>query len=548
MTCPRFFGSWAVLSAVATSAGGCASDAESSAITSSDSSDASADAAADASPSQSTTGTPDYAKVFATDRVHELAIELTATAAAAQEADLVALLGAFGNGKTGPGAGGGTGGGGGPGGTVPAKATAACAGKQIGDKCTVVAKAGTCTKAPDGSNACLSAGGMGGGGGPSGGGGSGALDLVPADPIYASATIRQGSQVWEHVGIRYKGNSPLNSSWTQGIRKLPFRLNFDKYKADFPATKGQRFFGFEELTFASNWGDASFLREVLAGEVFRDRGVPAARAAFYRVTLDRGDGKGPVYMGLYTAVEDPSDAMMKNTYGDDSGNLYKPDGTTANWSKFVAADFEKKTNSKEANFGDVAAAVVAVNADRSDTAKWRAGLEKVFAVDHFLRVLAVSNTIVNWDSYGQMAHNYYLYGLPSDGGRLHWIPWDFNLSLQPGTSVNKAAGQGTGLSLSMSEVTSSWPLIRFLIDDATYRTAYRKHLATAVQGAFEAATFAKRVNELHALVAPHVVGAKGEVAPYSTLSAAANFDASAQELIDHAKARAAAVAAELAKP
>jgi hypothetical protein len=113
---------------------------------------------------------------------------------------------------------------------------------------------------------------------------------------------------------------------------------------------------------------------------------------------------------------------------------------------------------------------------------------------------------------------------------------------------DKAVGQGTGLSLSMSEVTSNWPLIRYLMDDPTYRATYRKHLTTALQGAFEAATFAKRVNELHALIAPHVVGAKGEVAPYSTLSAAADFEASAQVLINHAKARATAVAEELAKP
>lgn len=546
MTKARFLGSWVLVTTLAGQLAGCSEQAEAtSAATDSSadtSADASADAAADASSGTQATGDPDYAKVFATDRVHDLAIELTAAAVAAQEADLVALLGTFGSGNTGPG----PGGGGGGGGSVPAAAIAACTGKQVKDKCTVMALEGTCTKAPDGTMACFPSGGMGGGGGP--GGGGGALDLVSADPMYVDATIRQGGQVWQHVGMRYKGNSSLSSSWGQGIRKLPFRLNFDKYKTDFPATKGQRFFGFEELTFASNWSDASFLRELLAGEVFRSRGVPAARAAFYRVTLDKGDGKGPVYMGLYTAVEDPSDAMMKNTYGDGSGNLYKPDGTTANWSQFDAADFEKKTNSKVPDFSDVQAAVAALHADRSDAAKWRANLEKVFAVDKFLRALAVSNAIVNWDSYGQMAHNYYLYGLPSDGGRLQWIPWDFNLSMQSGTGGNKAAGQGTGLTLSMSEVSNSWPLIRFLMDDATYRAAYRKHLATAVEGAFEAATFAKRVKELHALVAPHVVGAKGEVAPYSTLSAAATFEASVLELQDHAKARAAAVAAELAKP
>ncbi len=512
-------------------------------------SDAMGDGAAGSAGSQEA----DYAAVFATDQVHELALELTAAAAVAQDADLVELLGAMGSGSTG---GGGTGGPPG-GGQIPAEATGACVGKQAGEACSVViggsAKAGKCS-AGGGSLACQPDGmGGPGGSGPGGsgpGGGAGGLSLTARDPMYVGVTVRQGGKVWEHVGMRYKGNSSLTASWQQGIRKLPFRLDFNKYAAEFPATKGQRYHGFEELTFASNWGDASFLREVLAGEVFRDRGVPAARAAFYRITLDKGDGKGPVYMGLYTAVEDPSDAMMTRVYGDDSGNLYKPDGVAAAWTAFDAAAFEKKSNSKAADFSDIQAAIAALHADRTDAAKWRAGLEKGLHVDNFLKMLAVSTAIVNWDSYGQMAHNYYLYGVPADGKRLHWIPWDFNLSMQPtsGATGSKAGGQGNGLSLSLAEVTNSWPLIRFLLDDSTYRAAYRKHLALAVQGGFESATFAKRVQQLHALVAPHVTGAKGEQAPYSTLSAASAFEASAQILIDHAKARTVAVAEELAKP
>ena len=499
---------------------------------------------------------PDYAKVFATDKVHELAIELTAAAAAAQEADLTELLGAIGTGTAvGGGPIGGPGGGG-----MPPEVAAACAQKAIGDTCSFslggANQIGKCTAGQGGVTVCLPSGmggpggGAGGGPGGAGGGGAGGLSLTARDPMYVSASIRADGKLWEHVGMRYKGNSSLTASWQQGIRKLPFRLDFNKYSAEFPATKGQRYFGFGELTFASNWSDASYSRELLAGEVFRDRGVPAARAAFYRVTLDKGDGKGPIYMGLYTAVEDPSDVMMAQVYGDGSGNLYKPDGTAAAWTKFDATAFEKKNNSKEPDFSDIQAALAALHADRSDAATWRAGLEKTLNVEAYLKHLAVNSAIVNWDSYGQMAHNYYLYAVPSDGKRLNWIPWDFNLSMQPSTTTGagKAAGIGTGLSLSLSEVSSSWPLIRFLLDDAKYRASYRQHLAVAVLGAFESAAFAKRVQQLHDMIAVHVTGAKGEQAPYSTLSSASEFDASVQVLVDHAKARAVAVAAELAKP
>lgn len=544
--------------ALALGAAGCAEGGPSSQVVADASgvSDGGGDGAADIGSAVGNKEKPDYAKVFATDKVHELAIELTAAAAAAQEADLTELLGAIG---TGTAIGGGPAGGPG-GGEMPPELATACAGKAVGETCSLsiggASQAGKCTAGQGGATVCLpdGMGGPGGGGpgGPGGGGpgGAGGLSLTTRDPMYVSASIRADGQLWEHVGMRYKGNSSLMSSWQQGIRKLPFRLDFNKYSAEFPATKGQRYFGFGELTFASNWSDASYSRELLAGEMFRDRGVPAARAAFYRVTLDKGDGKGPIYMGLYTAVEDPSDVMMAQVYGDDSGNLYKPDGTAAAWTKFDAAAFEKKNNIKAADFSDIQAAVAALHADRTDAAKWRAGLEKTLNVEAYLKHLAVNSAIVNWDSYGQMAHNYYLYAVPSDGKRLNWIPWDFNLSMQPSTTTGagKAAGMGTGLSLSLSEVSSSWPLIRFLLDDPTYRASYRQYLALAVQSGFESATFAKRVQQLHDMIAVHVTGAKGEQAPYTTLSSASEFDAAVQVLADHAKARAVAVAAELAKP
>jgi len=97
------------------------------------------------------------------------------------------------------------------------------------------------------------------------------------------------------------------------------------------------------ITFSSNFGDDSQIREVLANEMFRDRGVPAPRVAFYRIFVDSGGGSE--YWGLYTMVEDPADgAMLQAQFGKSSGNLYKPDGPGADWPKFDRAGFEKQTN------------------------------------------------------------------------------------------------------------------------------------------------------------------------------------------------------------
>ena len=65
-------------------------------------------------------------------------------------------------------------------------------------------------------------------------------------------------------------------------------------------------------------------------------------------------------------------------------------------------------------------------------------------MDGFLRWLAVNTVIQNWDTYGKMTHNYYLYNHTTGKG-LTWIPWDNNEALQSGK-------QGGALSLSMEEV------------------------------------------------------------------------------------------------
>src|SRR5690606_8295580 len=100
--------------------------------------------------------------------------------------------------------------------------------------------------------------------------------------------------------MRFKGDSSLIRSRGGGSLKLGFKLNFDKFEDDYPEIENQRFFGFKELSFSNNWSDASFLREKVTADIFREAGVPSAHTAFYAIYVDYGDG--PIYFGLYTAV------------------------------------------------------------------------------------------------------------------------------------------------------------------------------------------------------------------------------------------------------
>ncbi len=81
----------------------------------------------------------------------------------------------------------------------------------------------------------------------------------------------------------------------------------------------------------------------------------------------------------------------------------------------------------------------------------------------------------NWDTYGNMAHNYFLYNNPDDG-LLTWIPWDNNESLQ--------SGNGAMDPDEIEKVSSSWPLINYLIGTYTYKQTFKSYLQQFIDEVF----------------------------------------------------------------
>jgi hypothetical protein len=239
-------------------------------------------------------------------------------------------------------------------------------------------------------------------GGRTGGGGS----FPNTEPEYVDVALKFNGKQWKNVGFRLKGNSSLADSWGQGIYKMPFKLNFDKFEDAYPGITNQHFYGFKELSFSSGFRDMSLIREKLASDIFRLGGIPSAQTSFCRVYIDFGAGSK--YCGVYTIVELPEDHMIKRQFGEENGNIYKPESKLAS---FIQTEFDKKNNETDADFSDVKSLITALNNSMrtSNSMQWRAGLEAVFNVDHYLRFLAINNAIVNWDGYGNMAHNYYLY-------------------------------------------------------------------------------------------------------------------------------------------
>ena len=356
------------------------------------------------------------------------------------------------------------------------------------------------------------------------------------EPDYVQTTVKFKGKTWQHVGFRLKGNSTLTSAWRSGIYKLPFRLDFDKFEDVQPSVKNQKFYGFKELSFSPGVKDNSLIREKLGSDIFRMAGIPSAQSAFYKVYIDFGAGMK--YCGIYCGLELPDDKMIIQQLGEDAGNLYKPESKLAT---FVQTEFEKKNNELAGDFGDVSGLVKALQSTKrsSDVAAWRSGLEAVFNVDHFAKYLAINNSIVNWDTYGVMAHNYYLYNHSTKG--LLWIPWDNNESFSKSPGITGTTGGPTGpgnaISLTMNEVGTGWPLINYIANDAVYFEKYKSHMRDFKNGIFTESTVGAMIDKYYDLITPFVVGTDGEQPKYTHLSSAAAFTAERSALKTHVSNR-----------
>ena len=396
------------------------------------------------------------------------------------------------------------------------------------------------------------------------------------DPIFVPADLFYKGKQWYSVGIRFKGNSSLQGSWSRGVLKISFKLDFDEFEQEYPQIKNQRFYGFKKFSLKNNYNDKSFLKEKVVANIFKDAGLAVSNTAFYRLYVDYG--QGAQYFGLYTLVEEVDDSVIDTQFASGKGNLYKPDGAGASFSKgtFSKENFVKKNNKDEDDYSDIQALFSALHADTHATnpSAWRANLESVFDVDVFLRYLAINGAVQNWDTYGKMAHNYYLYNNPASG-KLTWIPWDNNEALKDGMQreefgadplemgaerpppwENNASapamfgGEPGGMDLGALDLNFSnlaneqWPLISKLYANPVYKERYDEYLQETIDGIFNENTIKAKYQNYADLIQPY---ATSEREGFTFLENSTDFSEAIETLKKHAQERTQAVQEYLAQ-
>ncbi len=211
------------------------------------------------------------------------------------------------------------------------------------------------------------------------------LNRTNREYVVARISTEQSRPI--EAGIRLKGLSTF-----QPVERKPsFAVKFNHYD------KGRRFHGLTKLFLNNSAIDQCFVREGLAGTLFRELGVPAARVRPVRVSLNGRD------LGIYLAVESMNKDFLQRSFGDASGNLYE--GTLRDISEPLELD-----HGKDASQADRRALVDAI-LEPDLTIRWLK-VTNLLDMPRFLSYAAMDAFLGHADGYLRNVNNYRLYGDP----------------------------------------------------------------------------------------------------------------------------------------
>jgi hypothetical protein len=318
----------------------------------------------------------------------------------------------------------------------------------------------------------------------------------PANPFglqyaYVKGLLDYEATAFADVGVRFKGNSSY--LFAGNDPKRPFKIDFDRFVPE------QKLLGLSKLNFHVNAYDSSMLREAMSYAVFRDCGVPASRTTHAALYLTVDGLYENRCLGIYTVVEEVDKHFLKSHFKSSKGLLLKPENARdlpylgEDWTRYDRYDAKSDASPKLTN------RVIAFTRliHNADDAAFARQITDYLDVDEFLRFLAANTLLANLDSFLVTGHNYYLYVHP-DTGRIHWIPWDLNLSFGHFEFVGNPK-ELANLAIDTPYVEPN-TLVKRLLAIAAYKQAYHEHLKHLVANTFNTIKLGPMVDKLSPIV------------------------------------------------
>lgn len=326
-----------------------------------------------------------------------------------------------------------------------------------------------------------------------------ALEALNKNPkAYVKATVQEGSHRFNEVAVRLKGHGSF-----LGLDKKPsLALKFNEF------VPGQKFHGVTKLFLNNSAHDASYLAETLAGQIFREAGVPAARTTFARMDFNGRDA------GLYVVSEAMNKDFLSRYFKKAKGNLYE--GSNTDVTDMLDKDSgDDSTDQKDVKTLAKAAAV-------ADSAlRWKK-LTPLLDLERFISFAAIEVLLWHRDGYALEHKNYRIYHDPAS---------DQMVFLPHGVEQLFSKPEG-----------ALWPEWKGLVAGAVIETPegkqrYREFMARLINGAASPTALQERVKELAAKIR----------AGLPANEAAKTFDAAVAKLIESLAKRVAFLDAELKK-
>ncbi len=154
---------------------------------------------------------------------------------------------------------------------------------------------------------------------------------------YSDCTVIIDGEAYKNVGIRGKGNTSLSTVSSMDSNRYSFKVEFDQYD------KNKSYHGLDKLSLNNVIQDNTYMKDYLTYQMMNEFGASAPLCSFAYITVNGED------WGLYLAVEGVEDSFLQRNFGNDYGNLYKPDsmnfgGGRGNGMDFDFSDFMNSSN------------------------------------------------------------------------------------------------------------------------------------------------------------------------------------------------------------
>ncbi len=159
---------------------------------------------------------------------------------------------------------------------------------------------------------------------------------------YSMCSVVIDGENYSNIGIRAKGNTSLSNVSQMDSDRYSFKLEFDQYDS----TKS--YYGLDKISLNNIIQDNTYMKDYLVYRMMGEFGVAAPLCSYVYITVNGED------FGLYLAVESIEESFLQRNYGNDYGELYKPDsmsfgGGRGNGKDFDFSEFENNEENAENN-------------------------------------------------------------------------------------------------------------------------------------------------------------------------------------------------------